>query len=312
MIVPSNGQAALVTGASRGLGLAYARLLARQGYGVVLNDLSSEADALAAAVRDIVASSGEAHVDLHDLTREPAGPVATAVRVFGRIDVVVNNAGATGGGTIDQMPAEEFDRLLAINVGGAVGVLRAAWPHFVRQGYGRVVNTASGSVLGLPGCFGYQTSKAALIGLTRSLALDGAPHGIKVNAVNPIAWTRMTADIPDAAFRQFLQANFRPELVAPFVVALASRDVPCSGELFSVGGGMAARVTLGYVPGAVLGAAASPQAWLARFDEVMSTEGGHVAAHAMEEVAFRARQIGAVLQATTDGLPDWSQAAPSH
>ena len=312
-LIDFRGQVAVVTGASRGLGRAYALLLARHGCKVVVSDLPLERSGSSAhdVVDEIRALGESAHADSHDVAAEPEAIVRSAMEVFGRIDIVINNAGATGGGRIDEMPLLEFDRLLDVNLRGAVGVLRAAWPHFVKQGYGRVVNTASGSVLGLPGCFAYQTSKAALIGLTRSLALDGSSHGIKVNAINPIAYTRMTADIPDPAFRSFLATHFQPELAAPFVIALASRDVPCSGELFSVGGGMAARVALGYVPGRVLGASAAPEDWLAQFDGVLSTEGLRVAPHALDEVAFRAQQVGAVLATEGGKAPDWSQPTAS-
>jgi NAD(P)-dependent dehydrogenase (short-subunit alcohol dehydrogenase family) len=299
-------QVVVVTGASRGLGRAYAVALAGAGARVVLNDRPDEGRALEAVVAQIAAAGGQACPDQHDLLDHPAGPVETALARFGRLDAVINNAGATGGGTVDRMPAGDFDRLMAVNVSAAVGVLRAAWPVFERQRYGRVVNTASGSVLGLPGCFAYQTSKAAVIGLTRALAQDGAPLGIRVNAVSPIAHTRMTADIPDPAFVDFLRRHFPPEAAAPFVLALASRDVPCSGELFSVGGGVAARVTLGIVPGAVLGPTASPERWLARFDDVMDLAGQQVPPHAMAEVALRAQQIGAALAADGDA-PDWSR-----
>lgn len=297
-------QVVVVTGASRGLGRAYAMALAREGARVVLNDRPEEAQALDDVMTQIGAAGGHACADARDLVAFPAGPVETALARFGRLDAVINNAGVTGGGTVDGMPAGDFDRLMAVNVGASVGVLRAAWPVFERQRYGRIVNTASGSVLGLPGCFAYQTSKAAVIGLTRALAQDGAALGIRVNAVSPIAHTRMTADIPDAAFVAFLREHFPPEAAAPFVLALASRDVPCSGELFSVGGGMAARVTLGIVPGAVLGPGARPQAWLSRFDDVMDLAGQQIPPHAMAEVAFRAQQIGAALQ-VDGGAPDW-------
>lgn len=306
------GQVAVVTGASRGLGHAYALELARHGCQVVVNDLPSEELALKKVVTEIEGAGGRAVADLHDVVSNPSAIVATTLEHFGAVHIVINNAGATGGGGIDAMPAAEFDRLLDVNIRGAVGVLRAAWPHFVQQGYGRVVNTASGSVLGLPGCVAYQTSKAALIGLTRSLALDGAAHGIKVNAINPIAYTRMTADIPDPEFRAFLEANFPPERAAPFVVALASRDVPCSGELFSIGGGMAARVVLGYTQGLVLNKYNNADHWLARFESVMDNEGLRIAPHAMDEVSFRANQLGAALASAGGDAPNWSQPAPSR
>jgi len=305
--VDFRGQVVLVTGASRGLGLAYALLLAQRGATVVLNDQPSEAVALSTAIDRITRSGGKATATVHDVVNAGADIVADALAAHGRLDALINNAGVTGGGSIDRMSAADFDRLLAVNLQGPVGILRAAWPHFVRQGYGRVVNTASGSVMGLPGCFAYQTSKAALIGLTRSLALDGAKLGIRVNAVNPIASTCMTADIPDPRFRAFLHAHFPPEAAAGFVVALVSRDVTCNGELFSVGGGFAARVTLGYVPGVVLGTAASPGDWLRHLDEVLGSEGNRICTDAMDEVAFRAKQIGALFAGANGEPPDWSR-----
>lgn len=299
------GRVALVTGAGGGLGAAYARLLAGRGCKVVVNDVQG-AEESAAALRAI---GGQAIADASDLRRASAEPVRAALKTWGRLDIVINNAGATGGGTIDLMPEAEFEHLLDVNLRASVGVLRAAWPAFVAQGYGRVVNTASGSVLGLPGCFAYQTTKAALIGLTRALALDGAPHGVKVNAVNPVAWSSMTADIPDPAFREHLQTHYPPSAVAPFVVALCDEAVPCSGELFSVGGGLAARVVLGYVAGLSLGTEVTPGDWLARFAEVLAPEGLRIASHAMEEVAFRAQQLGAALESPTASAPDWSRPA---
>lgn len=298
------GQVAIVTGAGRGLGREYALLLAAEGARVVVNGpslggLASTAPAVAA---EILAAGGIAVPDLHDAVVDAAGIVATAMEAWGCVDIVINNAGATDGGGIDEMSEERFEHLMDVNVRASVAVLRAAWPIMKRNGYGRVVNTASASVYGLPGCFAYQTSKAAILGLTRALAFDGSAHGIKVNAVCPIAWTGMTAEIPDAAFRDLLATHFQPQLVAPFVAALAAREVPCSGQIFSAGGGLAAHMVLGFTPGYRPAGAPGIDAYLDNFDAICATDGLVAPDGAMEEMAFRARQLGADCVAPTLGV----------
>ncbi|SFV12573.1 NAD(P)-dependent dehydrogenase, short-chain alcohol dehydrogenase family [Pseudoduganella namucuonensis] len=299
------GQVAIVTGAGTGLGRAYALLLAAEGARVVVNGpaLDGAPSGAPAVAAEIHALGGMAVPDLHDATRDATEIVMSAMDAWGRVDIVINNAGATDGGGVDEMPPGRLQRLVDVNFLASAAVLRAAWPVFKRQRYGRVVNTASGSILGLPGCYAYQASKAAVVGLTRALAFDGAPHGIKVNAVCPVAWTAMTEGIPDPAFRRFLVERFDPALVAPFVGALASRDAPCSGELFSAGGGIAARVVLGFTPGYVPEGAAGIADYLDNFDAICATDGLVVAGGAMEEVAYRARQLGADLTDPTLGVP---------
>jgi hypothetical protein len=148
--------------------------------------------------------------------------------------------------------------------------------------------------MGLRGSSAYISAKAAVMGLTRALAFDGAPFGIKVNAVMPIALTRLTRQIPSARFRDFLEGHFPPSAVAPFVGALLAEEVPCSGETFSVGGGIAARVALATVPGFV---APKPtvEAYLDNFGRVMGDE-LFVPAGSMDEVGFRAHQLGVDLR----------------
>jgi NAD(P)-dependent dehydrogenase (short-subunit alcohol dehydrogenase family) len=301
-----DGRVAVVTGASRGLGAAYARLLAAEGARVVVNGRPPHLSPTPASqvVAAIEAAGGEAVADFHDVTADGAAVVATALDRWGTVDIVINNAGGTGGGTVEEMRPEDLDRLIDVNFRSSVAVLRAAWPVMRKAGYGRIVNTSSGSVLGLPWSFGYQATKAAIIGLTRALALDGAVHNIKVNAVSPIASTRMTSDIPDERFRDFLAERFPPERCAPFVAALVSESVPCSGELFSVGGGIAARVFLGVTPGWVAPGPATIDDYLSHFADVYAHEGFFVPGDAMAEVAYRSRQLGADLSHPTLGVPD--------
>ena len=151
-----------------------------------------------------------------------------------------------------------------------------------------VVNTSSASVFGLPGTSHYITAKAAIFGLTRALSHDGRSSEIRVNAVMPSAYSRLTAQSPE--FAPVMQAGFPPEKVSPFVCALASREVPCTGETFVVGGGRAARVVLATVPG--LHDLTSIDDCLSRVDEAMDMTELTVPADAMNAVIYECAQIG--------------------
>jgi len=301
------GQVAVVTGAGRGLGRTYARLLAAEGARVVVNDMGgdttgggSSADPVAETVAEIVAAGGEAVGDTSDAVRAAASIVGGALDRWGRLDIVINNAGIAGGGPIDKIPPEVFDRQIDVHYRASVAVLRAAWPALRERNYGRVVNTSSGSVFGVPWTSAYISAKSAIIGLTRALALDGAAHDIKVNAVMPIAWTRLTEQIPDAAFREFLAAKFGPDAVAPFVGALVSPEVPCTGEVFTVGGGVAAKVLLGMTPG-YRAEHPSIDDYLGHFAQVCDLEGAFYPIDSMAEIAYRAAQVGVDFAAPTLG-----------
>lgn len=195
-----DGRVAVVTGAGRGIGRADARLLAARGASVVVNDLGGSTDGVgedvgpASAVADeIVAAGGAAGADGSDVT-SPAGAqvlVDTAVERFGRVDVIVNNAGIVRWAGFPEGDADNLERHLAVHVGGSFNTTRAAWPHMVDQGYGRVVMTTSTGMFGLPTNTSYATAKAAVIGLTRNLNTAGAEPGIKVNLIAPAAMTRM-------------------------------------------------------------------------------------------------------------------------
>ena len=175
---------------------------------------------------------------------------------------------------LDDRPLAEvddsyIDRVLDTHLRGAVSLCQAAWEPMTAQEHGRIVNTSSGAVFGSPVGTIYQTAKAGLLGLTRSLALAGADHGIRVNAIMPTAFTRMTAGIPDPDFRAFMESTFGPERVAALTVLLASDEVPVNGECFLVGGGRIAAfigVTAGYIS-----RDPSPEDFAAHLDDVMAT-----------------------------------------
>lgn len=250
---------AIVTGAGRGLGRAYARLLAERGATVVVNDLgggpfggggSTEPAAQTAA--EIVAGGGRAIANFGDVSRagDASMLVEQALEAFGGIDIVINNAGIFSFLAFESVTRSDLDEMHAINVGGSFEITRAAWPHLVERGYGRVVMTSSSAVLGVEDQSHYVAAKAALVGLTRALAAEGQAHGITVNAIMPVAWTRLVAEAREAAGRPGAgRPNLRPELVAPVVAWLAHEDCPASGELIAAAAGYVGRVFVAQTQG---------------------------------------------------------------
>jgi NAD(P)-dependent dehydrogenase (short-subunit alcohol dehydrogenase family) len=246
----------VITGAGRGIGRAYALLLAARGARVVVNDLGgsmegggADSNVASAVVAEIQAAGGTAIADASDVSTTDGGRalVSAAVDAFGQIDIVLNNAGIMRWGEFPVVDREHLRRHLAVHVGGSFNTTRAAWPHMVEQTYGRVVMTTSSGVFGLPNNASYATAKAGVIGLMRSLSTAGASHGIKVNAIAPAAATRMAGAQTDEATRAAA-----PELVAPMAAYLAHENCPTTGEIYQAGMGRFARIfiasTAGYVP----------------------------------------------------------------
>jgi NAD(P)-dependent dehydrogenase (short-subunit alcohol dehydrogenase family) len=240
----------VVTGAGGGLGREYALTLAKEGASVIVNDLGGARDGSGAGhsmadqvVKEIRDAGGRAAAN-YDSVAEPEGAeniIKTALDEFGKVDGVVSNAGILRDGTFHKMPFESWDAVLKVHLYGGYNVIRAAWPHFREQSYGRVVVATSTS--GLFGNFGqanYSAAKLGLVGLINTLAQEGAKYNIKTNAVAPIAATRMTEDIlPPEVF-----AKLTPEYVAPVVAYLCSEEVPETASVFIVGGGKVQRAAL--------------------------------------------------------------------
>jgi NAD(P)-dependent dehydrogenase (short-subunit alcohol dehydrogenase family) len=258
-----DGQVAVVTGAGRNLGRAYALLLAERGAKVVVNDLgvaisdtdgSGEAPVVnpALGVVEEIRSAGGVAVASTDSITDPAGAdaiVALAVDTFGTVDVVVNNAGVVRQAPIDEMGPDLVGPVVATHITGTVNMTRAAWRVMRARGYGRLVNVSSGAGLtGVANMAVYSMVKLGVVGFTRALALEGAPLGIKVNAIAPYASVRGN-DFGPLKWSPALAEWLSPAQVAPVTAWLCHRDCPVSGECFAVGGGFAGRVALASAEG---------------------------------------------------------------
>lgn len=252
-----DGRVAIITGAGGGLGRAHALELARRGAQILVNDLGGTLDGSGSSdsaahrvVNEIIAAGGIAAPN-HDSVATPAGGqsiVQAALDAFGRIDVLVNNAGILRDKAFHKMDETMIDSVIDVHLKGAFYVSQPAFRLMREQKYGRIINTSSAS--GLFGNFGqasYGAAKAGLAGLTRVLALEGAGHGIAVNAIAPIAATRMTQDILGD-----LAAKVSPDSISPLVAYLAHEECSVNGHVYSVAGGRIARIFVAETHGVVL------------------------------------------------------------
>jgi len=258
----------VVTGAGRGIGRSHALLLASKGARVVVADVGGGIDGTGASqgpaddvVDEIRASGGDAVASYTSVADEAgaASIVDTALGTFGRLDAVVNNAGIHDPGPFESLSVEQFRAMIDVHFFGTLFVTRAAWPHFMAAGYGRVVNTASEAMLGgIPELTSYGAAKGAVFGLTRNLATEGAQHGIRVNALAPRAFTRMSESSSDALASMLsisredmdqINASMPPELCAPAVAFLAHESCTLNGELLQVGMGGVSRLAVVESPG---------------------------------------------------------------
>ena len=227
---------------------------------------------------EIIEAGGQALADTSDVS-SPSGAAAlvdAARERFGTVDVVINNAGIIRWASMPDADADNLASHLAVHVGGSFHTARAAWPHMVQQRYGRIVMTTSTGMFGLAANTSYATAKAAVIGLTRSLSVAGARHGIKVNLIAPAASTRMAGDAPGAP-------EMPPRLVAPMAAFLAHESCPVNGEMYAAGAGRFARMFLASTPGYVQQSAAPTMEDIAaHWDQINEERGYYVPVDLME------------------------------
>ncbi len=243
-----DGRVAVITGAGGGLGRQHALLMASRGALLVINDLGGSVDGTGAnvgaaqmVVDEIKALGGDAVADTNSVATPEGGEaiVQTAIDAFGKVDIVINNAGILRDKAFHNMTPDLMNPVLDVHLKGAFHVTRPAFAKMREQGYGRIVCTSSAA--GIFGNFGqtnYGAAKMGLVGFTRVLAVEGARFNIKANAIAPLALTRMTENIMGGGLGERLD----PALVSPLVGWLAHEDCPDSGEVYAVGGGRVARV----------------------------------------------------------------------
>ncbi|MCW2529289.1 MAG: putative short-chain type dehydrogenase/reductase [Pseudonocardiales bacterium] len=283
------GRVVVITGAGRGVGRAHARAFAERGASVVVNDLGGAGDGSVDGPREGVAqevvdtitgAGGIAIADNGDISDPAVGSalITKAIESFGRVDIVVNNAGIDRAIAFREVTPEILNRFLSVHVIGTHNLTSAAWPHFVAQSYGRVINTTSSAgYFGLGQALPYATAKGALHGLTQALAVEGVRHGITVNAVAPFASSRLAADrtrkLPELA--SMIERLAPAELISPVVLWLAHHSTTVTGAAFETGAGAVCRTFVGQSEG-IWSAALTPEYLRDHSDQLLDTGGADV------------------------------------
>ncbi|MEC8316472.1 MAG: SDR family NAD(P)-dependent oxidoreductase [Pseudomonadota bacterium] len=273
MSLDFTGKTVIVTGSGGGLGRSHALEFARRGANVVVNDLGGSVDgsggsseAADAVVKTIIDNGGKAISNGASVTDDKgvANMVEQTLSEFGRIDVLVNNAGVLRDKSFSNMSMSDFEFVVDVHLMGTVKTTHAVFPIMKEQNYGRIVVTTSSS--GLYGNFGqsnYGAGKMGVVGMMNTLELEGAKYNIHVNALAPVAWTRMTEDLmpPEA------EALLTPESVTPAVVFMSSDQAP-SGQIICAGAGVFAAAQVVETPGKLLGVDAAAEDVAANWEEI--------------------------------------------
>ncbi len=291
-----DGKVVIITGAGGGLGRQHALLMASRGALIVVNDLGGAVDGTGSdkgaaehVVDEIKAAGGEAVADTNSVATPEGGAaiVKSAVDAFGRVDVVINNAGILRDKSFHNMTPDLMNAVFDVHLKGAFHVTQPAYALMRQQGYGRIVSTSSAAgVFGNFGQTNYGAAKMGLVGFTRVLAVEGAKFNVKANAIAPLALTRMTEDILGS-----LGDKLDPALVSPLVTFLAHEDCPVSGQLFSVGGGRVAHVFIAETQG-YANASLRPEDVRDHWDTVTDQTGYGVPNNLAEETAMFLPHLG--------------------
>src|SRR5689334_21557469 len=240
-----DGRVAVVTGGGRGLGRSYALLLAAQGAKVVVNDV--DAAPTEEVVHEIVAAGGDAVAVVDSVAAREGGQaiIDTALQRYGRIDILVHNAGNVRRASLREMSYDDFEAVVDVHLRGAFNVVRPAFPYMCDAGYGRIVLTSSiGGLYGICEVANYAVAKAGVIGLSNVAAIEGAAHGVKSNVIVPAAVTRMAEGIDTSAY-----PPMGPELVAPVVGWLSHASCSVTGEILVALAGRVATAVVAETPG---------------------------------------------------------------
>jgi len=289
-----SGKVAIITGAGGGLGKSYALLFASRGAKVVVNDLGSSftgegksSKAADVVVEEIKKAGGEA-VANYDSVEDGDKIVKTALDTWGRVDIVINNAGILRDTSFLKMQDKDWDLIYRVHLKGSYSVTKAAWPHMRDQGYGRIIMTSSAA--GIFGNFGqanYSAAKLGLLGFAKTLAQEGEKKNILVNTIAPMAGSRMTETIlpPD------LVKELKPEYVAPLVAYLCHESCTENGQLFEVGAGWIAKLRWERTEGLFLGTDITPETVAKNWDKVNDFTNSSHPTSGSESFAFVAAKL---------------------
>ena len=302
-----DGRVAVVTGAGQGIGREYALLLASRGASVVVNDLGCDvegygmsvesADSVVAEIRAAGGTAVASYADVR-VDEEAKKVVQSAIDNFGKLDILINNAGIFKSASFLDMPFEDVERHVESHMYAAVHMSKAAWPYLAESQSGRIVSaTSNAGLFGSVDTAAYASAKAGVFGLTRTLALEGVDVGINVNALGPAAWTRMAkvgvkeSLSPEAL--AFAEAAMPPAGNAAVVAYLVHDSCGLTGEALSFSGQRLGRFVIAETDGFMTGSHLTPEDVAERIDEVMSTDRQHLFRNVEELVAYTQDQIRA-------------------
>jgi NAD(P)-dependent dehydrogenase (short-subunit alcohol dehydrogenase family) len=275
MSIRFDDRVVVVTGAGQGLGRCHALEYARRGAKLLINDLGGSTTGeggdgdLAQRVADEIIAAGGHAVANRDSVEHGERIIEAAIDAFGRVDVVVNNAGFLRDRSFAKMTDEDWNLMIQVHLVGGYRVTRAAWPHMREQSYGRIVFTTSAAgIYGNMGQANYAAAKLGLVGLAQSLAIEGRSRNILVNSIAPLAGSRLTATVLPAEVVETL----KPEYVTPLVLLLTSETHDESGRLYEAGGGWVSQSRWQQSEGAYFDQLFSPEQLQARWAEICSFE----------------------------------------
>ncbi|MBV1877025.1 MAG: SDR family NAD(P)-dependent oxidoreductase [Pseudomonadales bacterium] len=299
MSINYNNRVAVITGAGSGLGRSHALFLAQRGAKVVVNDLGGSIQGVGEShsaadtvVKEIIDAGGIAVANYNSVADQAGAKaiIQTALDTFGGVDILVNNAGNNIESSFRKMSMEDFRAVLDVHLMGAVHCTQAAWQTMIDQAYGRIIMTTSSvGLFGGQGLSNYAAAKMALVGLMKSLVIEGKHRGILVNAVAPMAMTRMSEGAMDDKTGPLM----RPEFVSAIVGLLAAEAHQGSGDIISTGAGYYAKVDILEASGAFFDTekAPEPEALAQRFDEICDLSQAQPHANAFSSVANSMRGV---------------------